>query len=72
MFVFGVLDLVVTLPSDASRRPELEDVFLPVPLVPDATSVPPLLILPDDVCATFDEPPPPRATLVPEERLCPY
>jgi hypothetical protein len=71
-FVFGVLDLVVTLPSDASRLPELEVVFLPEPPVSVATSVAPLLFLPDDVCATLDEPPPPRATLVPDDLLCPY
>lgn len=48
-FVFGVLDLVVTLPSDASRRPELEVVFLPEPPFSAAISVPPLLFLPEEV-----------------------
>ena len=70
-FVFGVFDFVVTLPSDASRRPELEAVLLPEPPVSVAISVTPLLFRPDVLCAIFDELPP-RATLVPEDLLCPY
>lgn len=68
-----MFDLVVTLPSEASRRPELEVVLRPEPATFSVeTPVDPLLFLPDEVCATFDEPPPPRATLVPEDLLCPY
>jgi hypothetical protein len=67
-----VFDLVVKLPSDASRRPELEVVLLPEPAVSVTISVPPLLFLPEEVCATLDDPPPPRATLVPDDLLCPY
>ena len=72
-----MLDLVVTsFIADASRRPELEVALLAVlpELVNPETSVPALLFLPEEFCATLLEELPPslRVTLVPDDLLCPY
>lgn len=71
-----MLDLVVTsFTSDASRRPELEVALLAVlpGLVNPETSVPALLFLPDEFCATLEEELLSlRLTLVPVDLLCPY
>ena len=68
--------VLVSFTVDASRRPELEVVLLPVlpESVAPETSVCPLLFRPELFCATLLEEPLPslRVTFVPDERLCPY
>jgi hypothetical protein len=64
--------VVASFKPDASRRPELEVTLLDVPpeFVKPETSVWALLFLPEPFCATLLEEP--RATLVPDDLLCPY